>query len=69
MQGNTASQPANFNQNGGFASATQGNTLEVFHLPVQNIRIGLQMTFYSKLANIDSPSNANSARLYFWGAY
>ena len=58
---------ANFNQNGGFASATQGNTLEVFHLPVQNIRIGLQMTFYSKLANIDSPSNANSPGFTFGG--
>jgi hypothetical protein len=60
---------AYFNQNGDFTSATQGNTFEVFYIPIQNVRVGLQYTAYNKLANITTPSDANSLRLYVWAAY
>jgi len=60
---------AHFNQTGDFSMATTGNTYEVFYIPMQNIRVGLQLTNYSKLANIDNPRDANTIRLYGWFSY
>jgi len=60
---------SHFNQSGNFATATKGNTSEIFFIPVQNIRLGLQYTQYSRVANIDNPHDANTLRLYGWFAY
>ena len=60
---------SHFNQTGDFYSATAGNTYELFYIPVQNIRIGVQYTSYTKLANIDNPHDANTVRVYGWFAY
>ena len=60
---------SHFNQSGNFATATTGNTGEVFFIPLQNIRLGLQYTQYSRVANIDNPHDANTLRLYGWFAY
>ena len=60
---------AYFNQSGDFSMATQGNTAEVFYMPLQNVRVGLQFTTFNKLAGIVNPSDANSVRLYVWAAY
>ena len=52
----------------------QGGTYEVFYMPLQNLRVGLQYTAYSKLTAITSgslalASDANTFRLYVWVAY
>jgi hypothetical protein len=60
---------AYFNETGDPSIQTRGGTLEAFVIPVQNIRVGLQYTMYSKLPSIDTPSNANTALLYVWAAY
>lgn len=58
-----------FNIPGGPELATKGSTYEVFYMPLQNVRVGLQYTAYSKLVNIDKPSDANTVRFYVWAAY
>lgn len=58
-----------FNVPGGPELATQGNTYEVFYMPLQNVRVGLQYTTYSKLVSISNPSDANTFRFYIWAAY
>jgi hypothetical protein len=60
---------SHFNQSGNFATATTGYTGEIFFIPLQNIRVGLQYTQYSRVANIDKPHDANTLRLYGWFAY
>lgn len=51
-----------------------GNTVafvpEVFFLPIQNVRIGLQYTMFRQFASQTSgASNNNTTFLYLWGAY
>ena len=58
-----------FNVPGGADLATRGGTYEVFYMPIQNVRVGLQYTAYSKLPSIDTPSDANTVRFYVWAAY
>ena len=58
-----------FNLSGDVTPTTSGRTFELFYIPVQNIRLGVQYTTYSQLAYIDNPSDANSIRLYAWFAY
>jgi len=58
-----------FSQSGDFSSNTQGNTLELFFMPIQNLRLGLQLTTYNRLANIDKPSDANTVNFYAWSAF
>ena len=58
-----------FNVPGGPELATRGSTYEAFYMPIQNVRVGLQYTAYSKLVNIDNPSDANTVRFYVWAAY
>jgi hypothetical protein len=60
---------AYFNVPGGPELATRGSTYEVFYMPHQNVRLGLQYTAYTKLVNIDTPSDANTIRFYVWAAY
>jgi hypothetical protein len=58
-----------FNIPGGPELATRGNTYELFYMPLQYVRLGLQYTTYNKLVNIDTPSDANTIRFYVWAAY
>jgi len=58
-----------FNVPGGPELATQGGTYEVFYMPHQNVRLGLQYTAYNKLVSIDTPHDANTLRFYIWAAY
>ena len=61
---------SHFNQTGDFyTTENSGNTYELFYIPVQNIRIGVQYTNYTKLANVDNPHDANTVRVYGWFAY
>ena len=56
---------------------TQGWTPELFYLPIQNIRVGLQYYAYQKFdgasnnydGNGRSAKDNNTAFLYVWGAY
>lgn len=60
-----------------FSPATQGWTPEIFWIPVQNIRVGLQYTHFTKYlgarSNYDGRGRSASANdtlfLYFWAAY
>jgi len=58
-----------FNVPGGVDTATSGNTSEVFYMPIQYVRLGLQYTTFSKLPNVDTPSHANTLRFYVWTAF
>jgi hypothetical protein len=53
--------------------SSQGSTAEVFYIPIQNVRVGLQYTAYSELSamtlNGASASDANTMRFYVWAAY
>lgn len=60
-----------------FSPATQGWTPEIFWIPVQNIRVGVQYTHFTKYlgarSNYDGQGRNASANdtvfLYFWAAY
>jgi hypothetical protein len=58
-----------FNVPGGIDIATSGNTSEVFYMPIQNVRLGLQYTAFGKMPNVDTPSHANTLRFYVWTAF
>ena len=58
-----------FNLNGDDSNTQQGKTLEVFYMPIQYVRAGIQYTSYMKLPYIDRPSDANTLRFYVWTAY
>lgn len=58
-----------FNFNGDESNTQKGETLEVFYLPIQYVRAGIQYTTYMKLPYIDKPSDANTIRFYVWTAY
>jgi len=58
-----------FNLNGDDTNTQQGKTLEVFYMPIQYVRAGIQYTSYMKLPYMDRPSDANTLRLYVWTAY
>jgi hypothetical protein len=60
---------AYFNQPGDVSTALRGSTFEVFYMPLQYVRLGLQFTDYSKFAGLTTPANANSMRFYVWTAY
>lgn len=54
-------------------ASMQGNTSEIFYMPIQNVRIGLQYTNYTKLTAMTDygalASDANTLHFFIWAAY
>jgi hypothetical protein len=69
-----------FNMTNSMAQESRGWTPEVFWLPIQNVRVGLQYTMFSKNQGVTDPrdptgntmlgaSDTNTLFFYVWGAY